>query len=107
MFEALNQPQTDAQLAERLGWHAELCRMVLDALASLDLVVSEDGVYSLSELGRTYLLKDSDFTYTHRLDASMDSLLPWVDLERLLIDGPIELESTESTGPTGSSPWRI
>lgn len=95
LFEKLQNPATSEELADAVGWHGELCRMVLDALVPVGFVSFDGEKYSLSDNGRTYLLRDSDFTYTHRLDAFCDSLLPWLDLEDLLVDGPIEIERTE------------
>ena len=66
LFEALDaRPASAAQLAEETGWNPAALMSVLPLLASLGLLAVRLGRYHLTDVARTFLLRDSPFYWGH------------------------------------------
>ena len=66
LFEALDaRPATGAELAEDKGWNEDALKTLLPLLASIDLLTVHLGRYHLTDVARTYLLRDGPFYWGH------------------------------------------
>jgi SAM-dependent methyltransferase len=61
VFSQLEEPKTYIEIAEKLELHPHNTKYFLDALASMDLLTKNRGLYKNGELSSKYLVRSSDF----------------------------------------------
>ena len=89
IFSLLVKPQTADALAEKQGWHASNTEMYLDAVASLEFVKKEAGVYSNTPLADKYLVHGKpDFIGEYIVEYYRSSRNEGVDLAKMVRSGP-------------------
>jgi predicted O-methyltransferase YrrM len=91
LFSALNQEAKSAVgLASELGTHPEMTERLLTALASLDLVIHDDGLWRNCLAASIYLVEGQPLYQGDVLEMAADVWTQYNDLERLVREGPRE-----------------
>jgi hypothetical protein len=89
IFSLLAKAQTAGALAEKQGWHALNTELFLDAVASLEFVKKEAGVYSNTALANKYLVRGKpDFIGKYLVELYRSRRSEGVDLEKMVRSGP-------------------
>jgi 3-hydroxy-5-methyl-1-naphthoate 3-O-methyltransferase len=84
LFEHLKTPKTAAQLSSDSGLNAWKLEKLCDFLVSFKLLTRNDDEFSLSELSKTFLLKDSTYSAVNLAKHSIMEALPPVDIAKML-----------------------
>ena len=89
IFTLLAEPQTATALAEKQGWHAGNTELFLNAVASLEFVRKEAGVYSNTAVADKYLVRGKpDFIGEYVVAFYHASRNEAVDLAKMVRSGP-------------------
>jgi predicted O-methyltransferase YrrM len=89
IFSLLAKAQTAGALAEKQGWHALNTELFLDAVASLEFVKKEDGVYINTALANKYLVRGKpDFIGKYVVELYRSRRSEGVDLAKIVRNGP-------------------
>ena len=76
IFETLHtRPCAHNEIAELHGLHPRGSQAILRALCAAEILIHEEGIFSLSEEAQTYLLKDSPFYLGALIDMENESFL--------------------------------
>jgi predicted O-methyltransferase YrrM len=89
IFSLLAKPQTAGVLAEKQGWNAINTELFLDAVASLEFIKKDAGVYSNTTLAEKYLVHGKpDFIGKYVVERYRLSINEGVDLAKMVRCGP-------------------
>lgn len=89
VFSELEEPKRHIEIAEKLKLHPQNTKYFLDALASMDLLTKNRGLYKNGQLSSKYLVRNSDF-FIGTLMRMYSSVSGFDDLDilKLVKEGP-------------------
>ena len=97
LFDHLRKPCNIASIAKKYGFDERLTGLLLENLSDLDLVVSSGGYYLNSEITNKYILKDSQYSQSVRINREFETLEKWDQLPKAMKEGGLERKVTMFT----------
>jgi SAM-dependent methyltransferase len=97
LFERLAAPASTAEVAAERGWRADKVRVVLEALAELQLLEEHTGRWQLAEPARRFLLAQSEASVAAMVEHEWAQRALWQDLERVFSAGDALREQQDVT----------
>ena len=92
LFEILKNPRNVEEVTKELGGDRKLIKLVLECLANTGLLVKSGDIYGLSEISRTFLCQDSQYSQINFLKKHFSDLGLWLNLEKIVKEGPVRLD---------------
>jgi len=93
IFQGLQKPRSSAELADVLRVNPLITDKLCKALVSIDYLEKMDGLYSLSDLAKTFLVESSPFYQGHLLKLMRRTRASrWDSLSKALKEGPLDAQ---------------
>lgn len=92
LFETLRNPKSAGEVAAELNGDNRLVKLMLECLVNTGLVVKKNNRYALSEISKTFLRSDSQYSQINFLKKHFSDLELWQNLEKIVKDGPVRVD---------------
>ena len=92
LFETLRNPKTAGEVAAEVNGDCRLVKLMLQCLVNTGLVVKKNDKYALSEISKTFLCSDSQYSQINFLKKHFSDLELWQNLEKIVKDGSVRVD---------------
>ncbi|WP_290624575.1 methyltransferase [Archaeoglobus sp. UBA230] len=92
LFETLKNPKTAGEVATEFNGNHKLVKLMLECLVNTGLLVKRGDKYALSEISRTFLCADSQYSQINFLKKHFSDLEMWQNLEKIVKEGPVRVD---------------
>ncbi len=92
LFETLRNPKTAGEVAAELNGDNRIVKLMLECLVNTGLLVKKNDKYALSEISKTFLCSDSQYSQINFLKKHFSDLELWQNLEKIVKNGPVRVD---------------